>query len=360
MFKIITLIGGLVFSIHGQTRMASEAFVTNRVAVVSAKISVVESGTNNWNTAFAWGSHAGLYKSIGYVPGWAEITDKPATFAPSAHVHGIADVTGLADLIATNRVEKLWGSSTNFTDAAGVNWVLASGVSVVFNDVYNYNLQSPSFPNPYFLPYVYGSRSYVSDDGFWTVTINTVWPNLCSLTYSLEGMTDTWIDYGNNGNFPVENMTSSTGYGFVSISNGQQWVEASRFATIADLAAGLAAKASTNHTHAISDVPGLQTTLNGKLSASAIPGPGCTMLGTSTLITGATTVYEASPTAAYTLSVTNTAPRYVYSLRVEATNAYSLAAGITQDAAITPSGTNVFVFVPSGTGTAWRVYGRAL
>jgi hypothetical protein len=36
-------------------------------------------GTNitNWNTAFSWGNHAGLYKSISYVPSWSEITGKP-------------------------------------------------------------------------------------------------------------------------------------------------------------------------------------------------------------------------------------------------------------------------------------------
>jgi hypothetical protein len=95
-------------------------------------------------------------------------------------------------------------------------------------------------------------------------------------------------------------------------------------------------------------------------NVTGIPGPGCTMLGASTLITGATTVYEASPTAAYTLNVTNTAPRYVYTLRVEATNAYSLAAGLTEDVPLTTTGTNEFIFKPSGTGTAWRVYGRAL
>ncbi len=39
----------------------------------------------NWNTAFTWGNHAGLYRPVSYVPGWAEITGKPvfATVATS-------------------------------------------------------------------------------------------------------------------------------------------------------------------------------------------------------------------------------------------------------------------------------------
>ncbi len=37
------------------------------------------SATNitNWNTAFSWGDHAGLYKPLSYVPSWIEITGKP-------------------------------------------------------------------------------------------------------------------------------------------------------------------------------------------------------------------------------------------------------------------------------------------
>jgi len=66
--------------------------------------SVVNNSTN-WNTAYSWGNHAGLYKPVSYVPTWAEITGKPTfatvattgkysdllsiptTFAPTSHTH---------------------------------------------------------------------------------------------------------------------------------------------------------------------------------------------------------------------------------------------------------------------------------
>jgi len=35
---------------------------------------------------------------MGYVPTWAEITSKPLTFAPTAHTHTSADVTGTVEL----------------------------------------------------------------------------------------------------------------------------------------------------------------------------------------------------------------------------------------------------------------------
>lgn len=47
-------------------------------------------GTNisNWNNAFGWGDHAGLYKPDSWEPSWTDITAKPTEFTPSEHVHG--------------------------------------------------------------------------------------------------------------------------------------------------------------------------------------------------------------------------------------------------------------------------------
>ncbi len=45
----------------------------------------------NWNTAFGWGDHDGLYRPIGYVPDWDEITGKP-TFATVASTGSYTDL----------------------------------------------------------------------------------------------------------------------------------------------------------------------------------------------------------------------------------------------------------------------------
>ena len=37
--------------------------------------------STNWNTAYSWGNHAGLYKSINYVPDWSEITNRPTALS---------------------------------------------------------------------------------------------------------------------------------------------------------------------------------------------------------------------------------------------------------------------------------------
>lgn len=47
----------------------------------------------NWNTAFGWGDHDGLYRPIGYVPAWNEVTGKPtfATVATSGSYNDLSD-----------------------------------------------------------------------------------------------------------------------------------------------------------------------------------------------------------------------------------------------------------------------------
>ena len=47
----------------------------------------ITNNSTNWNTAFSWGNHAGLYRPISYVPTFASITGKPTTLAG----YGITD-----------------------------------------------------------------------------------------------------------------------------------------------------------------------------------------------------------------------------------------------------------------------------
>ena len=42
--------------------------------------SITSTEISNWNTAFGWGSHSGLYRPLTYVPAWSEITSNPFSF----------------------------------------------------------------------------------------------------------------------------------------------------------------------------------------------------------------------------------------------------------------------------------------
>jgi hypothetical protein len=94
---------------------------------------------------------------------------------------------------------------------------------------------------------------------------------------------------------------------------------------------------------------------------NAIPSAGTTLIPgantTNLVLTGATYWYTCSPTGAYTLAVSESAPRYGYSLRVFSTNACTLAPGLALQGAWTVTGTNDLVVAPS-TGTTWIVYGK--
>lgn len=49
---------------------------------------ITETEKANWNSAFAWGNHAGNYRPVNWVPSWSQVTDKPTSFPASAHSLG--------------------------------------------------------------------------------------------------------------------------------------------------------------------------------------------------------------------------------------------------------------------------------
>ena len=101
-----------------------------------------------------------------------------------------------------------------------------------------------------------------------------------------------------------------------------------------------------------------QSELAGYVATTDIPGPGCTDISAGGVVSGATAAHWFSSATNYTLSVSESAPRYTYSIEVLSTNASTFADGIELRGAWTPSGTNLVVIAPS-TGTLWRAYGRA-
>ncbi len=50
------------------------------------------------NSSYRWTGEAWVSNNLGSIE-WDDVTDKPATFPPSAHVHDIEDVTGLQDAL---------------------------------------------------------------------------------------------------------------------------------------------------------------------------------------------------------------------------------------------------------------------
>jgi hypothetical protein len=57
--------------------------ITDAMSTSHPANGITSANISNWSTAYGWGNHAGLYRPIGYVPSWNEITGKP-TFAAVA------------------------------------------------------------------------------------------------------------------------------------------------------------------------------------------------------------------------------------------------------------------------------------
>lgn len=71
-YKIVGKSDSYVLTAGGGTIPVSNFMSTSHVAN-----GITSTHINNWDTAFGFGNHAGLYKPIGYVPSWSEITGKP-------------------------------------------------------------------------------------------------------------------------------------------------------------------------------------------------------------------------------------------------------------------------------------------
>jgi hypothetical protein len=92
------LFDGTWGSLTGQPTTLAGYGITDGMNTSHAANGITSDLITNWNTAYGWGDHAGLYRPIGYVPSWSEITGKPA-FA------SVATSGSYTDLINTPTIE---------------------------------------------------------------------------------------------------------------------------------------------------------------------------------------------------------------------------------------------------------------
>ena len=68
------------------TRLASGTFTeTDPVFGLSAAHGITSSDMTDWNTAYGWGDHAGLYRPVTWVPTWNDITGNPFHWSSPAN-----------------------------------------------------------------------------------------------------------------------------------------------------------------------------------------------------------------------------------------------------------------------------------
>jgi hypothetical protein len=89
--------GGTNYTIFGTSQLLSVPYALYTKTAGTANYNSLSNlptlNITNWNTCYGWGNHAGLYRPIGWVPAWADVTGKPgfATVATSGSYNDLSD-----------------------------------------------------------------------------------------------------------------------------------------------------------------------------------------------------------------------------------------------------------------------------
>jgi uncharacterized protein (TIGR02145 family) len=92
--------------------------ITDAMTTAHAAYVVTTTNIANWNTAYGWGNHSGLYRPASYVPAWSEITSKPTTLSG----YGITDAmnTSHAAYGITSGNISNWNAAYSWGNHAGL------------------------------------------------------------------------------------------------------------------------------------------------------------------------------------------------------------------------------------------------
>ncbi|MCX6328328.1 MAG: hypothetical protein NTZ85_02280 [Bacteroidia bacterium] len=96
---------------------------------------IVTDNSANWNTSYSWGNHSGLYKPIGYIPSWTEISGKPSTLSG----FGITDAMSTshaANIITSSNISN-WNSAYGWGDHATAGYVPSSRTITINGNTLN-------------------------------------------------------------------------------------------------------------------------------------------------------------------------------------------------------------------------------
>jgi len=96
--------GGTTYTITGTSQLLSAPYALLAKTAATANYNDLSNlpalNISNWNTAFGWGNHAGLYRPVGWVPAWTDVTGKP-TFATVATSGDYNDLSNQPTIVAS-------------------------------------------------------------------------------------------------------------------------------------------------------------------------------------------------------------------------------------------------------------------
>jgi uncharacterized protein (TIGR02145 family) len=204
---------------------------------ISPAHGITSGNINNWNTAFSWGGHAGLYKPSDYVPAWTEVKEKPTTLSG----YGITDAintshaaNGITSTLITN-----WNAAFEWGNHSGLYkplsylpaWSEISGnpfniTSPTADQLLRYNSSSNQWENwtpGYLTSEVDGSvtneiQDLTLTDDKLKITNNTVATEIDLAPYKADG-SETKVISGNN--VTIEGTGTETSPYIISSAGGE-------------------------------------------------------------------------------------------------------------------------------------------
>ncbi len=230
---------------------------TDPLFAVSAAYGITESNITNWNTAYGWGDHAGLYRTINWLPAWTDVTNKP-TFANVATSGNYTDLSGTPTL-GTAASANIGTSATNIPVLDGSGKIPNSLLNIsglAYQG--NYNLSTnptvtPEVSGNYYIISVAGNETGTAlafAVGDWMISNGTVWEKISnsSTVSSVAGKTGTILLSGadiTSGSLAVANggtgATTLTGY---VKGNGTNAMTASATIPAADISGNISGNAA--------------------------------------------------------------------------------------------------------------------
>jgi hypothetical protein len=123
-----TAIGAISSAVSSKVSTNDTTYLATVSKANTALQSDAVSNSNNWNLAFSWGNHAGLYLPISWLPSWDDMTNKPSTFTPSAHDHSYTAITNSPWALATALSNSNnWNLAFSWGNHAGLYLPLSGG-----------------------------------------------------------------------------------------------------------------------------------------------------------------------------------------------------------------------------------------
>ena len=193
---------------------------------------------------------------------WADITNKPSTFTPSAHSHVISDVTGLQTALNGKAASS---HSHVISDVTGLQTALDGKQATLVSGT---NIKTVNGET------LLGSGNLVISGGgghggstSWGDIGGTL-SNQTDLQNALNGKEGTITAGTTSQYFRGDKTFQTLDKAAVGLSNVDNTTDANKPLSTAQQTA-LDGKANTSHSHVIADVTGLQTALDGKQASGS-------------------------------------------------------------------------------------------